>query len=214
MVSIDCDRVGDACKNFQMFLGTTQARFTITDQNWHSDSSRRWEICCVHVLMVLVMVIHSLFMCCTFCLVSVVLEPDLDLSWWQSDQWSEMFTFWCWQISLLTEPSFQLKSLRFREQNSSFSFLAGCTISWPVILSRLPRSVHCMFIVVIHFHFFSIVLNVDVMVNVFCVWWIWLRFWLLVTFDLISSRHFEVMLLTLMVVQLLLKVLEIFAIFL
>lgn len=160
--------------------------------------------------------IHSFFVRRTFCLVAMILEPDFDLCWWQSYQWCEMFTFRRWQVSLLTESPFQLKRLSFREQNSSLSFLADSTIAWPVIFSRLTRSVDWMFIVVFHVHFFSIVLNIDIMIDIFCVWRIRLGFRLLVAFNLISPRDVQVMLLALLlllvVVQLLLKVLEIFAV--
>ena len=53
----------------------------------------------------------------------MILKPNFDLCWCKSDDTGQMFSFRCTQVSLLSEPSFQLISLRLAEKNSSFALL-------------------------------------------------------------------------------------------
>lgn len=60
---------------------------------------------------------------CSLRLIPVILEPDLHLGRRETNDGGQMLTLGCAQVTLLTETSLQLVSLRLGEQDSSLSLL-------------------------------------------------------------------------------------------
>lgn len=86
-----------------------------------------------------------------FGFVSVILEPNFDLSRGESNLQGELFPFRSTEISLGSEPSFQLVSLSFGEKYTTFPFLPFSSRVIDVIFTIFFHFV-CTFILIVCFH--------------------------------------------------------------
>ena len=91
-------------------------RLTIAHQNRNGDTTRgrKWSE------------IESPLLPRLLQLVSMVLKPDLDLRWTESQYARQMFPLGCRQVALLAEPTFQFVSLSLRKQHPPVSFCFDC----------------------------------------------------------------------------------------
>ena len=113
--------------------------FAVPHQNRHGHSSRRGQG----------VQFESFLLSCPFKLVPVVLEPNFDLGWSESDNTGQVFSLWRWEVPLLSKPPLEFIGLSLGEKHSTFLFL------WWIVSISIRGAIFLVLVAVFVFFFLN-----------------------------------------------------------